>query len=123
MFALWHACADRAIIGVSFLKTIIALSEAIIFPVIIHMPILLLIGLFIPRVIIAVLWLFSSWFSVVESMILGILGFLFMPYTLLWYSVVMHWNGGEWGGLQIIVLIFAILADLGIPGKGYNDRH
>lgn len=123
MFALWHAGPGRAIIRTSFFKTSLALSEAIISSVIIRMPILLLIGLFIPRVIIAVLWLFSSWFSVVESMVLGILGFLFMPYTLLWYSVVMHWNGGEWGGLQIIVLIFAILADLGIPGKGYNDRH
>lgn len=85
------------------------------------MPILLLIfALFIPRVVIALLWFFTSWFSPLQSIILGILGFLFMPYTLLWYAAVLNWYAGEWGPLQIIVLVLAVLADLGIPGNEYK---
>lgn len=84
-----------------------------------HMPFLLLIfALFLPRVVIALLWLFSSWFSVGPGALLGILGFLFLPYTLLWYSAVQHWYAGEWGALQIVVLVLAVLADIGVFGFG-----
>lgn len=80
------------------------------------MPLLLLIfALFLPRVVIVLLWLLSSWFSVVPNAIIGIAGFLFLPYTLLWYSAVEHWFGGTWGPLQIVVLVIAVLADLS-PG-------
>lgn len=88
------------------------------------MPFLLLIfALFIPRVVIALLWFFTSWFGGMQSIVLGILGFLFMPYTLLWYSAVLNWYASEWGPLQIIVLVFAVLADLGIPGNQYKRSH
>lgn len=78
------------------------------------MPILLaVIGLFLPRVIIAALWLLSSWFEgVFETRLWPILGFLFMPYTLLWYSTVTNWYAGSWNWWQIIVLLIAIVADL-----------
>lgn len=77
------------------------------------MPLLLIIGLFIPRVVIAILYFFSRWFSGVFSTILWpILGFIFMPYTMLWYSVVMNAYGGVWGVLQTVVLVIAIIFDL-----------
>jgi hypothetical protein len=77
------------------------------------MPLLLIFGLFIPRVIIAVLYLFTRWFNGVFSTIIWpILGFIFMPYTLLWYSVVANLYGGVWGTLQIIVLVIAVVFDL-----------
>jgi hypothetical protein len=83
------------------------------------MPLILIIpALFLPRVVIAFLWLLTSWFSVVPGWIIGIIGFLFFPYTLLWYGAVMHWFGGTWGPLQIIVLVIAVIADLGVTGGG-----
>lgn len=81
------------------------------------MPLLaILIALFLPRVVIVLLWLFTQWFSAFPNTLLGILGFLFLPYTLLWYTAVQHWFGGTWGILQIIVLVIAVAADLGVTG-------
>jgi hypothetical protein len=79
--------------------------------------ILLLLALFVPRVVIFLLWLFTSWFSgVFPNGLIGVLGFLILPYVTLWYSAVHHWFGGEWGPLQIIILIIALLFDIGPAG-------
>lgn len=72
----------------------------------------ILIALFLPRLVIALTWLFSDWFAgTVPHWIIGVLGFLFLPYTLLWYAAVQNWYGGEWGVVQILVLIVALFAD------------
>jgi hypothetical protein len=78
------------------------------------MPLLLLLfALFIPRVVIVLLWLFTGWFAgLFGNVLLPILGFLFLPYTLLWYSVVLRWYGGSWDGFTIVVLVLAVVADL-----------
>lgn len=78
------------------------------------MPILVaILGLLFPRLIIVGLWLLTDWFSrAFDSVIWPLLGFIFMPYTLLWYSAVQNWYNGTWGILQVIVLIVAIVADL-----------
>jgi len=82
------------------------------------MPLLLLLfALFVPRVVIVLLWLFSTWFTGSIHWVLGVLGFVFLPYTLLWYTAVQHWYGGEWGVLQLVILVIAVLADLGLPGS------
>ena len=87
------------------------------------MPILLLIGLLIsPRLVIVLLALLSTWFETAGVGLIGlILGTIFMPVTLLWYSVVANWFGGEWGILQIVVLVLAVMIDLG-GSYGYT-RH
>ena len=77
--------------------------------------ILVIISLIVPRLLIALLWLFSGWFNnVFETRAWPILGFLFMPHTMLWYSAVQNWFGGKWEFLQILILILAVLMDLGI---------
>ena len=60
------------------------------------MPCLLtLVALLFPRITILVLWIFTEWFSgVFSSMIWPLLGFIFMPLTTLWYSVVVNQYGG-----------------------------
>lgn len=74
---------------------------------------IVLIALFVPRIAAAYLWLFTNWFSgVFQTQLWPILGFIFMPYTMLWYSAVVNWYGGEWEFLQIAVLIIAVIADL-----------
>lgn len=79
------------------------------------MPLLLgIIGVFFPRLVIALLWLLSNWFTgVFQTRLWPILGFLFLPLTLLWYSAVEKWWGGEWNWWRIAILIVAIVADLG----------
>ncbi len=87
------------------------------------MPLLILIALFLPRLVIALLWIFSQWFTGVFShWLLPIVGFLFLPYTMLWYSAMHHWYADTWGGLQIVVLVIAVAADLGLFGKAGSKR-
>lgn len=75
-------------------------------------------ALAVPRVVILLLWLLTGWFHGVFSGILWpVLGFLFLPTTLLWYSAVQHWFGGHWGLWPVIGLVIALLIDLS-PARG-----
>ena len=70
-------------------------------------------ALITPRLVIVALWLLSDWFtSVFDTLLWPVLGFFFAPTTLLWYSVVENWYGGEWGTLQIVVVVITLLIDL-----------
>ena len=88
------------------------------------MPCLLtLFALVAPRLVVLLLWFFSSWFSgMFVSWIWPVLGFLIAPTTLLWYSAVQHWFDGVWSFGPIVGLIIAVLIDLspsgGRRGKG-----
>ncbi|HSF88579.1 MAG TPA: hypothetical protein VLA46_04130 [Saprospiraceae bacterium] len=89
------------------------------------MPCLLaVIALLFPRVLIVVLWLFTNWFSgVFSSNLWPVLGFFFLPVTTLWYSVVINNYGGQWTTFNIIILVIAILIDMGSWGGGYQNRN
>jgi len=77
------------------------------------MPCLLtLIALITPRLVIAVLWLFTRWFAVVPAGIWILLGFIFLPTTLLWYTAVQHWFGGEWSLVPLIGIVIALAVDV-----------
>jgi hypothetical protein len=77
------------------------------------MPCLLtLIALITPRLVIAVLWLFTRWFAVVPTGIWILLGFIFLPTTLLWYTAVQHWFGGEWSLVPLIGIVIALAIDV-----------
>lgn len=77
------------------------------------MPILIaLVGLALPRFAIFLIWLFSHWFEgVFEGWIIPLLGFIFLPYTLLWYTVVTNWFSGVWGFWPIAIMALAVLID------------
>ncbi len=77
------------------------------------MPCLLaLLALFIPRVVIVVVWLFSTWFEAAfDTLLWPILGFLFAPTVLLWYSVVVNVYGGVWSTVPIAGMVVAVLVD------------
>ena len=56
-----------------------------------------LFALLTPRIVIVLLWFFSSWFhGMFPSILWPVLGFIFLPTTLLWYVAVHHWFGGHW---------------------------
>ena len=83
---------------------------------------LLLLAFATPRLVVALLWLFSHWFEgLFPSALFPILGFVFLPTTLLWYTAVQHWFGGQWTLWPIVGLVVAILIDLS-PAKGRRRR-
>jgi hypothetical protein len=70
-----------------------------------------------PRILVAILWLFTTWFAGLFATILWpIVGFLFAPTTLLWYSVVQRWFGGQWSLWPIVGLVVALFLD-GVPAR------
>ena len=88
------------------------------------MPFLLfLIGMLFPRVVIVILYFFTSWFKLgFEGFLLPVLGFLFLPITLLWYGLVQHFYGGDWTGVALIGIVIALLLDFGLIGGGARRR-
>lgn len=87
------------------------------------MPCLLaIVALAIPRVVIVLLWFFTTWFDgIFETMLWPVLGFIFLPTTLLWYSAVENWFGGVWTLIPIIGIVVALLIDLS-PSSGRRSR-
>ena len=84
---------------------------------------ILAIALVAPRLGMVLLWLFSHWFDgIFNTLLWPILGFIFLPTTLLWYTAVQHWYGGVWSGfVPVAGLIVAILIDLS-PARGRYRR-
>ncbi|HXM37945.1 MAG TPA: hypothetical protein VN908_04700 [Gemmatimonadales bacterium] len=78
------------------------------------MPLLLaLLALFTPRIAIVLLWLFTNWFDgLFASSLWPILGFIFLPTTLLWYTAVQYWFGGVWSLWPIVGLVISLAIDV-----------
>lgn len=75
-------------------------------------------ALLTPRIVVVLLWLFSSWFTgIFTTAIWPVLGFIFLPTTLLWYTAVVNWFGGDWGIWTIIGLVVALMIDVS-PASG-----
>lgn len=81
-----------------------------------------LLALAIPRTVVFLLWFFTGWFNGLFQMLLWpILGFIFLPTTLLWYSAVQHWFGGQWTLWPIVGLVVALVIDSS-PAGGRRRR-
>ena len=78
------------------------------------MPLLgFLLALLVPRITILALWLGTNWFvGLFRTSLWPMLGFIFFPLSLLWYSAVQHWFGGQWSAIPIIGMAIAVLIDL-----------
>jgi hypothetical protein len=88
------------------------------------MPLLLILfALLVPRITLLVLWLFTGWFDgLFATVIWPIVGFVFAPTALLWYSAVHHWFGGSWTLLPIIGMIVALMIDFAPAGGRRTTR-
>lgn len=86
------------------------------------MPCLLIVlALAVPRGVILGLWFLTDWFEgMFDSLLWPVLGFVFLPTTLLWYSAVEHWFGGEWGLWPVVGLVVALVIDTS-PAKGRRE--
>lgn len=78
------------------------------------MPVLLfLAAVFLPRVMILVLWLMTNWFhGVFQSVIGPVGGFFFLPLTTLWVAVVLKYLGGQWSLIPLVVAAICVVVDV-----------
>jgi len=75
--------------------------------------VLVALALLTPRLAVALLWFFSHWFNgLFSSLLWPIVGFVFLPTTLLWYSAVHHWFGGAWTLGPVVGLLVTLVIDL-----------
>jgi len=69
------------------------------------------------------IWLLTDWFSkAYDTVIWPLLGFLFMPFTTLAYMAAMINNEHNVNGGWLILLIVAVLVDLGCLGSGSASK-
>ena len=74
-----------------------------------------------PRLAITLVFLFSGYLGrAYETAIWPILGFLFMPFTTLAYAWAVNTNGTV-TGIYLVVVVIAVLADLGSNGHGASE--
>jgi hypothetical protein len=77
-----------------------------------------LVAFFFPRVVIALLVLFSDYIGrAYQNDLWALLGFFFMPYTTLAYAWAINSHGSV-QGFPLVVVIVAVLCDLGTHGGG-----
>lgn len=80
-------------------------------------------ALLMPRVVIVLLVIFSDWIGQAYITLLWpLLGFIFFPYTTLAYALAMHNNAGSVGGVYLVIVVIAVLLDLGAMGGGAATR-
>jgi hypothetical protein len=73
-----------------------------------------LLALALPRVTLVLLWLFTTRLSeAFDSFLLGLLGFLVLPYTTVLYALAFNVPGGV-TGFGWFLVIFGFLVDLGV---------
>src|ERR1700727_3751013 len=75
-----------------------------------------------PRLAIALLFLFTHYLDrAFHSILLLILGFIFLPFTTLVYAWLIN-SGLPVAGINLLWLLIAALVDLGWVGHGYTRR-
>ncbi len=80
--------------------------------------ILLVIALAFPRLVIVLLWLFTNFFhGVYQGIVIPVLGFLFLPLTLIVYTYITKTYGAHMALPQIIAIAVAVIIDLGLVGS------
>ncbi len=76
-----------------------------------------LLALLTPRLLIVLLWFLVPWFrGMFDTLLWPVLGLVFLPTTLLWYSAVQHWFGGQWTLWPVVGLVVALLIDASPAG-------
>ena len=71
-----------------------------------------------PRLVVLALWFLTGWFrGLFDTLLWPVLGFIFLPTTLLWFSAVQRWFGGEWTLWPIVGLVVALMMDVS-PSSG-----
>jgi hypothetical protein len=86
------------------------------------MPCLLaVIGFFFPRIVLIILWLSGYLDKAYATVLWPLLGFFFAPFTTLAYAWAINSNGSV-SGIYLVVLVIAVLMDIGVLGGGDRER-
>ncbi len=81
-----------------------------------------LLAFFGPRLVIFLLWLFTNYMSrAFDTVLLPLLGFIFLPWTTIAFAIAQNEFGGP-SGLGLVVIILGLLADIGVLGGGARSR-
>ena len=72
-----------------------------------------------PRGALVLMWLVGYTYTAFETVLWPLLGFFFMPYTTCAYAVGMNEAGG-FRGWTLLVLIIAVILDIGHLGGGHG---
>lgn len=84
--------------------------------------ILALLALAFPRLVIVLLWLLTNFFTgVYQGLLIPLLGFIFLPLTLLAYTYFLRGHT-TLGATQLAILVIAAIIDLGLIGGGARGR-
>ena len=74
---------------------------------------------FMPRLVLAVLFIFTNYLGTAYQTVLWpLLGFFLMPYTTLAYAWAWHFGDGSVSGFGLVVVVLAALIDLGAHESG-----
>ena len=78
-------------------------------------------ALLFPRLVLFIMFLSSGYLGrAYETTLWPVLGFFFMPFTTLAYAWAVNSNGTVTGGYLVVVVI-AVLMDLGATGNGAHE--
>jgi len=82
-----------------------------------------ILAMFMPRVVIVLLVILSDWLGeAYDTTLWPLLGFFFMPYTMLAYALAWHMRPeGSVTGIGLVIVIIAVLMDLGAMGGGAHQ--
>ena len=84
--------------------------------------VMLLLMIAFPRVALVLLFLFTNYLErAYHGLLLPLLGFVFLPLTTIVYAWIVN-AGVPMGGVYLVGLIVAVLADLGMLTGGYRHR-
>ncbi|MEK6208467.1 MAG: hypothetical protein AABM32_12600 [Chloroflexota bacterium] len=75
-----------------------------------------------PRLVLFLLFLFTNYLNrAFESVLLPVLGFLFLPWTTIAWAIAQNEFGGA-SGIGLLVIVLGFLADVGVLGGGARGR-
>jgi hypothetical protein len=77
-----------------------------------------------PRLVIVLVAIFSDYLGEAydHKILWPVLGFFLLPLTTLAYAWAWHQGGGAISGIGLVVVIVAVLIDLGLVGAGHRSR-
>ncbi len=80
-----------------------------------------LISLLGPRLFLIGVWLLTNWYNAFNSTLVALLGWLFLPYISLAWMFIFFNNGGRIEGGYVVLLILAVLCDIGVFSGGHRS--
>jgi hypothetical protein len=79
-------------------------------------------ALFVPRIVIFVLWLFTDYLAdAFTSWFWPTIGFFFLPTTTIAYAIAQNEFDG-FGGIGLVILLVGFAIDIGLLGNGARSR-